>query len=218
MALLRHRESGVQEEPLKKAVSAWVGSGKDQEPGNLPASIFPSAAVSQPTFADPVDRDQVVSAMPGLSGVHVTPSGDLETNGGRGKKGVSDLEGLGVHEVGHKVLQWLLEVLPLRSSPKGNMKGLSLFPLPTSRMSLSGAFPALNPLDLSWLISICVSLNSIWGCQLLCDKEVSLSQKGCLELLVKDVERLHRLTSKMERFDWGTFFSSRGIDYKGRRS
>ena len=40
-------------------------------------------------------------------------------------------------------------------------------------------------------------------------------QKVCLEVLVKDVTRLKALEGTVERLDWDSFFSSRGIDYKG---
>ena len=118
-------------------------------------------------------------------------------------------------ELGHMVHQRLLEVTPLRSKTTGRMDEHSLFPLPTSRTSLGCIFRELSELELSWLMSICVSLNSFYGCKILYNESPSESQQACLEVLAKDVTRLNDLTAEVSEFDWSSFFASKGIDYKG---
>lgn len=135
--------------------------------------------------------------------------------GGPCKKSVADLEGKGILEMGPKVLQWVLEVFPLRSQSTGEGGSFSLFPLPTSRASLLNVFPSLETAEVSWLICICVSLNSIWGGALLYEGKVSQSAMNCLSHLVEDIKRLKALSGCLERFDWKEFFKTRAIDYKG---
>lgn len=122
--------------------------------------------------------------MPGHAGEVLHGGHSSQTRGGPDKKSLSELEGLGVHEMGHKILQWLLEVVPVRGQSKGGGNGLSLFPLPTSSLSLGRASPSLSALDLSWLVSTCVSLNSLWGCEVFFDGDVSPPAQGCLEILL----------------------------------
>lgn len=134
---------------------------------------------------------------------------------GPDKKSVLQLEGMSFHGLGPKVAQWVLEVIPLRSQPKGEGKNLRLFPLPTSRATLSAAYPTLQEEDFSWLVAICVSLNSMWGGDLFFDGEMSHQVKGCVDGLIEDVVRLRDLKGSLELFDWSEFFATRSIDYKG---
>lgn len=118
-------------------------------------------------------------------------------------------------DLGSRVLQGFLEVLPLRSQTKEGRDGGSLFPLPTSRNTLKDLFPDLAEEGMSWLIGVCVSLNSLWGCCEFCDGVISPCQKGCLVELVKDVERILSLRLVLPGFSWKEFFQTRHIDYQG---
>ena len=132
--------------------------------------------------------------------------------------GVSELEGKNLGQIGHVVLQQLLEVLsvvPLRSQTTGKGNGKCVFPLPTSREILLTCFPDLSPSVLSWLSSCCISLNSVWGGPLMFDGEPNSGQRKALELLIDDVLRIVSLQGTLEAFVWKDFFGTRSIDYKG---
>lgn len=90
-----------------------------------------------------------------------------------------------------------------------------LFPLPTSRPLLSSLFPNLDDAEISWLIAICLGLNSVWGEELHSDSPVKSGQRDCLGLLVEDVLRFSALKGTLDSFDWKSFFDTRTIDYKG---
>lgn len=117
--------------------------------------------------------------------------------------------------LGSRVLQGLLEVLPLRSKTKEGRDGGSLFPLPTSRVVLKNLFPNLSDEGLSWLVGVCVSLNSLWGCCEFGDGVVTPCQRRCLMELEKDVNRILQLEMKIPGFSWKEFFQTRHIDYQG---
>ena len=131
------------------------------------------------------------------------------------KKDLSELSGLRVYEMGPKIQQWLLGVIPLRSKSTGRKTATTLFPLPTSGEVLLGCFPSLDPLGVSWLSCICLGLNSMWGDNTAFEGAVTPLVKECLGELVKDVERIGALSGCLEHFDWEVFFSTRSIDYKG---
>ena len=117
--------------------------------------------------------------------------------------------------LGPRVLQGFLEVLPLRSKTMEVRNGGSLFPLPSSRERLKNLFPELEEMGLSWLVALCVSLNSLWGGQDFCDAEITPCQKGCLAELLKDVNRVISLKSTIPGFSWKEFFQTRSVDYQG---
>eukprot|EP00438_Fugacium_kawagutii_P021703 Skav224769 [mRNA] locus=scaffold1604:630943:636934:- [translate_table: standard] len=132
-----------------------------------------------------------------------------------GKKNDGDLVGCTLMGLGPRIVQGLLEAFPLRSKTMGEVKESLLFPLPTSSTSLLRAFPDLAPLKVTWLSGICMALNSIYGCNLFCERDVNDVTGECLKLILVDVERWNSLTGVLERFDWDSFFNTRGIDYKG---
>ena len=117
-------------------------------------------------------------------------------------------------ELGPRILQWLLEVVPLRSKSTGRCSS-SVFPLPTSSSLLRGICPSLGEDELSWLTCICVSLNSVWGEEVHYDGEVNEVTQECIKLLCADVIRFSSMMGVVAEFEWETFFSTRGIDYKG---
>eukprot|EP00438_Fugacium_kawagutii_P023415 Skav216598 [mRNA] locus=scaffold2855:145436:149216:+ [translate_table: standard] len=125
------------------------------------------------------------------------------------------LVGCRLADLGGKVFQLLLEVLPLRGQPKGDGSESSLFPLPTSRGVLLEHLPGLVEHDIPWLLTICVSLNSFYGCELFSERLPNQCQILCLQRLAADVMRLRNLNECVTAFDWDQFFSTRSIDYKG---
>ena len=126
-----------------------------------------------------------------------------------------DFEGISFSGLGSKALQYLLEVFPLRSQTLGGCDKGNLFPLPTSRSILEGFCPDLDSGGVSWLISVCIGLNSFWGGQLFNDEEATGVQSSCLKQLSTDVGRLCSLTERLGAFEWETFFKNRGVDYQG---
>lgn len=124
-------------------------------------------------------------------------------------------EGRTLGMMGPKLLQRLLECLPLRSQPTGRRSKFSLFPLPTSRSSYDGLVTPLSDDGLSWLLAVCVSLNSIWGDELYYDGPVSDGQLECLNLLAKDVKRFCDITEPIPSLQWEELFKVKSIDYKG---
>lgn len=118
-------------------------------------------------------------------------------------------------QLGSKVLQYLLEVAPLRSQPMGSGGSLGVFPLPTSRQVLRGFDPSLNDDEISWMISVCIALNSSWGGVLFSDESVKKQQRPFLANLVKDVSRLRKVVTPLNDFNWDEFFRTRTVDYQG---
>lgn len=119
-----------------------------------------------------------------------------------------DLVGSTVVEMGRKVQQWLLEVSPLRGQTMGRKAEMTLFPLPTSNSSLLNCFPNLSTFEAAWLSSVCISLNSLWGGELLCEGKVSEAAKVCLGCFVEDVQRVGQLSGTLDLLDWDQFLSS----------
>eukprot|EP00438_Fugacium_kawagutii_P016937 Skav234517 [mRNA] locus=scaffold2162:214817:223139:- [translate_table: standard] len=113
------------------------------------------------------------------------------------------------------LLHRLLEVLPLRSKPTGRMEKMAIFPLPTSRSVLMQFDPMLGELELTWLLCVCLSLNSLWGSLLHHDQAPNGAQATCLQHLVRHVRSFSSVSVPIEHFDWKDFFSVKSIDYKG---
>eukprot|EP00438_Fugacium_kawagutii_P031430 Skav205780 [mRNA] locus=scaffold1714:813079:816645:- [translate_table: standard] len=151
------------------------------------------------------------------------PSGSLGTNHsaaehvrGTGKDGAaSGLSGLSLGECSPKLLQRLLEVLPLRSKPTGKRNRSSLFPLPTSRDVLLQHLVGTDELELSWLLCVCLSLNSLWGDDVFYNGPVSDIQKICLQKLFLEVKRFCSLPAVVPPLNWGEILTTRTVDYKG---
>ena len=144
--------------------------------------------------------------------------GTLDFSGSRvpgTKKDWGDLVGARVVDMGLRIQQWLLEVIPLRSSSTGKRMDNSVFPLPTSSSYLLELFPDLTPPEIAWLSCIGMGLNSLWGADVHFMGPVKGVAVKCLNLLVSDVKRISALEGTLEPFDWGQFFMTRGIDYKG---
>ena len=125
------------------------------------------------------------------------------------------LQGLSLGSCGHVLLQRLLEAVPLRSKTLGRRNGKSLFPLPTSREVLMGVVHGLSDEEMSWMIAVGVSLNSMWGDAVFSDSVPNESQVACLKELRFQVGRFCSLDVKIEELDWQSFFRVKGVDYQG---
>ena len=110
------------------------------------------------------------------------PSGVEPEGHGVKKSGASDFTGLRLIDLGAVVVEKLLEVFPLRSKSKGRRSPKDIFPLPTSKSILAALFHSLDERGIFWLICLCVSLNSLWGCDSLFEGEVNVVTRRCVEL------------------------------------
>ena len=149
------------------------------------------------------------------------PCQDFETNGpvtfGTMKKetAFSLMAGRTLGACGHDLLLKILEVLPLRSQTMGRRDRKSLFPLPTSRTLLGELLPTLDDFALSWMVSLCLCLNSFWGGPVMWDEPFSDGQAVCLRHLSLQVLRLCRLEAVIEHLDWASYLQVKSVDYQG---
>ena len=133
------------------------------------------------------------------------------------KNDESVLGNLSLAGLGPTVLQVVLEVLPLRSQPMAGVKASGLFPLPTSREYLQEFFEGQDQGLTSWLISLCISLNCLWGDgSYFCDARPEGFKRVLVKDLANEVQRLSGIKSSDGiEFDWTSFFKSRTVDYQG---
>ena len=134
-----------------------------------------------------------------------------------GKKGdvLQQLTGKVLGSCGPWLLQKVLEVLPLRSKFTGKATCRTLFPLPTSRSILCEAFPSLSDDEMTWLVCVCMGLNSMWGETTFSDSPIRGCQGHCIEYLVQHVQRFCKVDARVEDFCWEDFHRVKSIDYKG---
>lgn len=125
------------------------------------------------------------------------------------------LEGHVLGSCGHVLLQRLLEVLSLRSQPRGKRDKRSLFPLPTSREVLVAVACDLLEDEISWMIAVCVSLNSLWGDVLFYDGLPNKGQELCLAEIKDQVRRFCGMKAVIEDLDWDAFFKVKSVGYQG---
>lgn len=144
----------------------------------------------------------------------VATSGSSRTSGEK-IFGAQCFEGLTLGKLGGRVLQLLLEVVPLRSKTSGGRIGPCVFPLPTSSKVLQHLFPSFSEDALSWMISLCVGLNTVWGDETFCEVVKSDVQRMHLVTLADHVRRIEASREVVEEFDWSRFFRSRTVDYHG---
>eukprot|EP00438_Fugacium_kawagutii_P016687 Skav223981 [mRNA] locus=scaffold1107:398003:399442:- [translate_table: standard] len=97
----------------------------------------------------------------------------------------------------------------------GDVDRCAIFPLPTSRDMLVRVLndPPVNVL--TWVLCMCLSLNSLWGSALHSDREPNAAQLRCLGTLVEDARRFCEMEATMSEVEWKDFFRVRSIDYKG---
>eukprot|EP00438_Fugacium_kawagutii_P018751 Skav204390 [mRNA] locus=scaffold2947:77112:80753:+ [translate_table: standard] len=158
-----------------------------------------------------------IAGSSGLARLAVSP-GTLSASDPSREKVVSRpdvVSGKTLGALGPLLLQRLLESLPLRSKPTGKRSSCSLFPLPTSRSCFSELGLELDEEKTSWMLALCLSLNSLWGDELFFEGPLNAGQKDCINLLVKDVVRLCEIPETVPELEWETFFKVRSIDYRG---
>eukprot|EP00438_Fugacium_kawagutii_P003348 Skav236156 [mRNA] locus=scaffold436:191685:195386:- [translate_table: standard] len=136
----------------------------------------------------------------------------------RGKKELvsrGSLDGLSLGRCAPPLLQKILEVFPLRSKYLGKGDKTALYPLPTSSDVYAALDPTLDQVMCSWMMCICVSLNSLWGDDLYNDKLRNEGQKACLLTMVKDVRRICSIPGTVSVADWNEVMKTKSVDYKG---
>ena len=171
-------------------------------PKNYPGEV-PLGATSAPflcSFSGEIDAGEAVAS-------------DASPRAREKEKGC--LVGFSLGKLGKVVFNELSGVVSLRSSSKGKKGSKDLFPLPTSESLLSNLLPSLKKEGIGWMQAICMSLNSVWGCESVDDVEVGPVALECLRLLSKDVKRFGGMQSCLDDFSWTEFFQTRSIDYKG---
>ena len=117
--------------------------------------------------------------------------------------------------MGEFLLQKILEVVPLRSQPKGRKDKTAIYPLPTSRECFLAVDQNLTTTEVAWIQCFTVSLNSLWGDDVFYDGLPRGYQRQCLEGIFVEVRRLCRLNTRVEVVNWSDFFKIRSVDYKG---
>eukprot|EP00438_Fugacium_kawagutii_P001652 Skav236323 [mRNA] locus=scaffold97:171922:176667:+ [translate_table: standard] len=153
-------------------------------------------------------------------GKPVEPSADRDdlaylADAPEGKEEAASLQGLTLSECGPLVFQKLLEVIPLRSKHTGRDSTAAIFPLPTSRSTILECFPDQTDSMITWCLCVCVGLNSLWGGDHFYDGMVRPSQRKCLEMILRDVDRFCRISTVVPPLDWKDLTQIRTIDYKG---
>ena len=125
------------------------------------------------------------------------------------------LVGKRLSSCGVALLQKILEVLPLRSKNTGKREKTALFPLPTSRDFLLSNYPGLTEDELTWLIVVCVSLNSFWGSEVFFDGEWTDFMRQTMNSLVDEVKYWCGISAVVPPLDWGDLFRTTSVDYRG---
>ena len=191
-----------------------------ERPGNGPdADLSPEVLNGDHPgrLVEPVDEIPGFSKVDSKPEACLTSAGTSQLSGEKiftdGFQGSGDFSLGGMGEV---LLQQLLEVFTsLRSKPTGSRNPLSVFPLPTSRSLLASTFPHLTNVEVTWLLLVCLGLNSMWGGDSFYDGLVSGAQRSCLLEICKDVSRICSISGAVEAFDWSGFFRTRTVDYQG---
>lgn len=97
-----------------------------------------------------------------------------------------------------------------RAKPMGRV-----FPLPTSNLVLTAAFPTEPPLVIECLVLLTASLNSLNGEGTFGDNKVSPFQRKILCHLLDHCKRVSSWETVQAPGDWESFFQTKSIDYKG---
>ena len=125
------------------------------------------------------------------------------------------LSGKTMSTCGSVLLQKLLEVVPLRSKTTGKREKTALFPLPTSRTMLQAEFPDLSEEETTWMITLCISLNSFWGGDVFFEGFWSDSVRVCLENFKNEVKHFCQMDAVISDVNWSDLFLVKSVDYKG---
>eukprot|EP00435_Cladocopium_sp_Y103_P068869 s180_g32.t1 len=115
-----------------------------------------------------------------------------------------------------EVVKWLSSRLDLFFLERCGTKPTGrVFPLPTSDLALKVAFPQESPNSLGCLRLVCVSLNSLSGEGLYCDRAITSFQKKILFHLLENCQRVLGWDVQVAPASWKNFFSVKAIDYRG---
>lgn len=125
------------------------------------------------------------------------------------------LEGFTLGECGAPLLQKILEGLPFRSQRTGRVDRTAFFPLPTSRDLFATLDPNLDDRTCSWMVCVCISLNSFWDCEFFCDSIRNDGQRECLNSKTSERCETNLCYLDSERLDWNEMMKTKSIDYKG---
>ena len=128
------------------------------------------------------------------------------------------MSGMSLGECGPLLVKKLLEVLPLRSQTLGRGSEKTLFPLPTSRESLSTILAGFNSSEVVWVQCVVLGLNSMWGAEVTNQRKANQVQSRCIQSIGMEVRRFCHIDCKIPSFSWKEFFRVKSIDYKGTRS
>ncbi len=212
-------EEGAEDDNKYRSSSGCSGMAEDWS-GNGPAAVSNSGGEehSSPGPLNELVKEFEDAAMVASFWIGATaPSGSSRLSGEKDAcLGSSGLEGCSLENLGNLLVQQLLEVfVSLRSKSTGGRNSLSVFPLPTSRSLLRGIRPDFSEEEVSWLLLVCLGLNSMWGGDVFYDGDISGVQRSCLLELCPDVSRICSIQGSVEFFDWSNFFTSRTVDYQG---
>ena len=175
---------------------------------DIPTKPFSDAGVFTPDFSN---SHGVVhgSTDPAMH------SGNISCSSPRKNVESVDFSSRNLGSCGAVLQQHLLEVLVLRSQSTGRRDKTAIFPLPTSRSKLVEKFPSLSETEVTWTVSVCLGLNSVWGGELFFEGDWNAGVLGCIQGIVEDVSRFCAMDAVLPEFDWDSFFKVRSIDYKG---
>eukprot|EP00438_Fugacium_kawagutii_P010590 Skav221627 [mRNA] locus=scaffold4037:51236:58385:+ [translate_table: standard] len=179
--------------------------------GSTSSTCTPGEAPQGPTWSGSLAATEASDADP----AQLEAARLLDVPGGEKIAALHGLCGRLLMGCGVNVYQFLLEVVSLRSQSTGRPNSKAVYPLPTSRSHLCGAFPDLTGVVVDWLMCVVLCLNSYWGSEPFCDKPPNVIQLKCLRGLVHDVQRFCELTVSVPMDDWASFLKVKSIDYKG---
>ena len=202
------------EESYKKA-SGKVGVTPAQDYNHLPQSLHVISGLSKDSspVCSPICGNESTDLSTGVGAFEKKPTLDKQPDREKSLAPAS-LEGLNLVQCGPVLLQRLLEVVLLRSQTSGKRDKYSIFPLPTSRSMLSEEFD-LKDDETSWLIGVCIGLNSFWGGDLFYEGPWNEGVKCCLRGLVSEVKRFCAIQVKVPEMSWADLFKVRSVDYRG---
>eukprot|EP00438_Fugacium_kawagutii_P035567 Skav229231 [mRNA] locus=scaffold864:277248:282087:- [translate_table: standard] len=190
---------------------------------------FTDAALSKAESFPPFFRQKEGASSPATSGLFsVGHAHEFTFSGGEATSAIPGADhvdsgappkkswplGCRLKDLGDGLLKRFLG-LSFHSKPTGKGEQSKLFPLPTSRTEITRFLGTATHGEVSWVLCICLALNSLWGNSLTNDGEISPLQGRVLEGFLNDVHRLDTIGDVVEDFDWTSFFRSRTVDYQG---
>ena len=191
-----------------------VSQVKDQHNYELGARTFAISGVGAPVLNSKGGLQPPAESTDSPGGGDVPTGLPCEQRPPEKDDALASLTGKSLASCGSFLLQRILEVLPLRSKFTGRVTKQSLFPLPTSRDALVKLELELSGAELSWLISLCVSLNSLWGSELFYDGTPNETQKRSRLYLSEHVRRFCNIDAIVPELDWSDFMKVKTVTIK----